>query len=91
MYKIYPNIFPDDIIKGFNISATTQIRKTRQTSKLTYTISPANRLNEQRHTSFRGHTIWNDIPKDFKLVTYFRFCRLQKTMKLKILTYYYKN
>ena len=35
------------------------------------------KLNEQRHTSFRGPTIWNDIPKDFKLVNYFGFCRLQ--------------
>jgi len=30
MYKIYHDIFPDYIINGFNISATTKIRETRQ-------------------------------------------------------------
>ena len=70
MYKIYHNIFPDYIINGFNISATAKIRETRQTFKLTYKIPLAKTLNEQRHSSFRGPTIWNNIPNDFKLVTY---------------------
>jgi len=78
MYKIYHNIFPDYIINSFNISATSKIRETRQTSKLTYKIILAKTLNERRHSSFRGPTIWNDIPNDFKLVKYFRFCWLQK-------------
>jgi len=30
MYKMYCNILPDYIINGFNISATTKIRETRQ-------------------------------------------------------------
>ena len=77
MYKIY-HIFPVYIIKGFNISATAKIRETRQTFKLTYKIPLAKTLNEQRHFFFRGPTIWNNIPNDFKLVTYFRFCKLQK-------------
>ena len=76
--KIYHNIFPDYIINGFNISATAKIRETRQTSKLTYKIPLAKTLNEQRHSCFRGPTLWNNIPNDFKLVTYFRFCMLQK-------------
>jgi len=38
MYKIYHNIFPDNIINSFNISATTKIRETTQTSKLTCKI-----------------------------------------------------
>jgi len=78
MYKIYHSIFPDYIINGFNISATAKIRETRQTFKLTYKIPLTKTLNEQLHSSFRGPTIWNDIPNNFKLVTYFRFCRLQK-------------
>ena len=69
---------PDYIINGFNISATTKIRETRQTSKWTNEIPLAETLNERRHTSFRGSTIWNDIPNDFILVNYFRFCRLYK-------------
>jgi len=44
--------------------------------KLTYEILLATALNERRHSSFRGSTIWNDISKNFKLVNYFRFCRL---------------
>jgi len=56
MHKIYHNIFSDYIINGFNISATTKIRETRQTSKLTYETL-AMTLNEQRHTSFRGPTM----------------------------------
>jgi len=76
--QIYHIIFPDYIINGFNISTTTKIRETKQTSKLTYKILLAKILNERRHTSFRGPTIWNDIPNDFKLANYFRFCRLQK-------------
>jgi len=75
MYKIYRNIFPDYITNRFNISATTKIRETRKTSKLTYKIPLAKTLNEQRHSPF---PMWNDIPNDFKLVKYFRFCRLQK-------------
>ena len=78
MYKIYHNIFPDYIINVFNISAATKIRETRQTSKLIYEIPLDKTLNKRRHSSFRGPTIWHDIPKDFKLVNYFRFCRLQK-------------
>jgi len=77
MYKIFHNIFPDYIINSFNISATTKIRETRQTSKLAYKIPLAKTLNE-RHSSFRGPTMWNDIPNDFKLVKYFRLFRLQK-------------
>jgi len=73
VYKIYHNIFPDYITNGFNISATTKIRETRQTSSLTYEIHLAKTLSERRHTSFRGPTIWNDIPNDYKLVNYFRF------------------
>jgi len=38
MYKIYCNIFSDYTINGFNNSATTKIRETGQTSKLTYKI-----------------------------------------------------
>jgi len=71
---------PDYIINGFNISATTKIRETRQTSKWTNEIPLAETLNERRHTSFRGSTIWNDIPNDFILVNYFRFCRLYKKL-----------
>ena len=41
-------------------------------------IPLAKTLNERRHSSFRGPTIRNNIPNDFKLVTYFRFSRLQK-------------
>jgi len=67
-----------NVINGFNISATIKIRETRQTSKLPCKIPVAKTLNEQRHTSFRGPTIWNDIPKDFKVVSYFRFSRLFK-------------
>jgi len=78
MYKIYHNIFPDYIINSFNISTTIKIRETRQTSKLTYKIPLAKTLNERRHSLFRGLTIWNDTPNDFKLVKYFRFCRIQK-------------
>jgi len=54
MYKIYHNIFPDYIINGFNISATTKIRETRQTSKLTYDIPLAKTLNERRRSFFEG-------------------------------------
>jgi len=82
MYKTYHNIFPDYIINGFNISTTTKIRETRQTSKLTYEMPLAKTLNERRHTSFRTPTIWNDVPNDFKLVNYFRFCRLQKNYSI---------
>jgi len=78
MYKIYHNIFPDYIINGFNISTTTKIRESRQISKLLYKMTPAKTLNKQRHTSFRGPTIWNDIPKDFKVVSNLRFYRLYK-------------
>jgi len=78
MYKICHNIFPDYITNGFTISASAKIRETRQTSKIIYKIPLANTLNERRHSSFRGPAIWNNIPNDFKLVTYFRFCRLQK-------------
>jgi len=79
MDKIYHNIFPDYIINGFNISATNKSRDTRHTSKLTYKIPLARTLNEQRHTSFRGLTIWNDILKDFEVVSYFRYYRLYTT------------
>jgi len=75
MYKIHHNVFPDYIINGFNISATAKIRESRQTSKLTYKIPLAKTLSERRHSSFRGPTIWNNIPNDFKLVKYFRFWR----------------
>ena len=78
VHKIYHNIFPVYIINGLNISATAKIRETRQTFKLTHKIPLAKTLNEQRHSSFRGPTIWNNIPNHFKLVTYFRFFRLQK-------------
>ena len=77
MFKFHHNMFPDYIIHGFNISATTKIRETRQTSNLIYGNPLAKTLNERRHSSFRGPIIWNYIPNDFKLVKYFRFCRLQ--------------
>jgi len=51
MYKLYHNIFPDYIINAFNISATTKIRVTRHTFKLTYKIPLAKTLNERRHSS----------------------------------------
>ena len=78
MYKVWHNIFPDYIINGFNISATAKLRETRQTTKLTYKIPLAKTLTERNHSSFRGPTIWNNIPIDFKLVTYSRFCILHK-------------
>jgi len=34
-------------------------------------------MNNVTHL-FEDPQCWNDIPKDFKLVNYFRFCRLQK-------------
>ena len=68
MYRVWHNIFPDYIINGFNISATAKIRQTRQTSKLIFKIPLAKKLTERIH-SFRGPTIWNNIPNDFKLVT----------------------
>ena len=74
MYEIYHNIFTDYIINCFNISVSTKIRETRQTSKITYEIPPA-KTHERRHSSFRGPTMWNDILNDFELVKYFRFCR----------------
>ena len=78
MYRVWHNIFPDYIINSFNISATAKIRETRQTSKLTYKIPLAKTLTERIHSSFKGPTTWNNIPNEFKLVTYFRFGKLHK-------------
>ena len=78
MYKIVTISFLITSYNGFNISATTIIRETRKTSKLTYKIPLAKTLNEQRHISLWGPTIWNDIPKDFKVVSSFRFSQLYK-------------
>ena len=82
MYRVWHNIFPDYIINGFNISATAKIRETRQTSKLIFKIPLAKKLTERIHSSFRGPTIWNNIPNDFKLVSYFRFCKLHKNYSI---------
>jgi len=51
MYKIVTISFLITSYNGFNISATTIIRETRKTSKLTYKIPLAKTLNEQRHIS----------------------------------------
>jgi len=45
---------------------------------MNYKIPLAKELNEQRHISFRRPTLCNDIPKGFKVVSYFRYCRLYK-------------
>ena len=77
MYKVY-HIFPGYITNSFNISVTTKLRETRQTSKLTYEITLAKTNSERSHTSFWGSTISNGILKSCKLVNYFRLCRLYK-------------
>ena len=54
MYKIVTISFLITSYNGFNISATTIIRETRKTSKLTYKIPLAKTLNDNVTYLFEG-------------------------------------